>query len=380
MSLDRVIPSVATYSLLGRSGLRVSPLCLGTMTFGTEWGWGSPEETARAIFSRYLSAGGNFIDTADGYTGGTSERLIGQFVRELGCREAVVLATKFTFNTSLNPGGTKQHSGLGDPNGGGNGRKNIIRACEDSLRRLGTDYIDLYWLHNWDGMTPVEEVMYALDSLVRSGKVRYLGFSNVPAWYLGRAQTLAEWRGYERIIALQYEYSLVERNIEKEFVPAALALGLGICPWSPLGGGVLSGKYRRADQGSIAGEGRLQAMRGAPNPVFDKLTDRNLAVAEVVHEVAQSVGRTPAQVALNWVCTQPGVTSSIIGASKLAQLEDNLSALDFTIPDALRVRLSDASRLPTEYPYVFYSEALQGMVRAGTNVLPEPRTFRPRIT
>src|SRR4029079_11327198 len=226
--------NVTDFVTLGRSGLRVSPLCLGTMTFGTEWGWGSEEQTARAVFDRYVDAGGNFIDTADGYTEAHSEELLGKFISERGLRDRVVLATKFTFNAES-----------GNPNAGGNGRKNIYRALHGSLRRLKTDYIDLYWLHAWDTVTPVEEVISTLSDLVREGKIRHYGFSDTPAWYVARAQTLAEKEGKERLIALQLESSLVERNIEREPIPAAQELGLGICPWSPLASGFLSGKYQR---------------------------------------------------------------------------------------------------------------------------------------
>ena len=207
------------YITLGRSGLRVSPLCLGTMTFGTEWGWGAEEKTSREVFDRYVDAGGNFIDTADFYTGGHSEELLGKFISERGVRDRVVLATKFTFNGDA-----------GNPNAGGNGRKNIYRALDGSLRRLQADYIDLYWLHAWDTVTPVEEVISTLNDLVRAGKIRHYGFSDTPAWYVARAQTLAEKEGKERLVALQLEYSLVERNIEREHIPAAQELGLGITP------------------------------------------------------------------------------------------------------------------------------------------------------
>src|SRR5213594_3999991 len=231
------------YVTLGRSGLRVSPLCLGTMTFGNEWGWGSEEEKAREVFDRYIEAGGNFIDTADFYTEGHSEELLGKFISERGVRDRVVLATKFTLNTEP-----------GNPNAGGNGRKNVYRAVEGSLRRLQTDYIDLYWLHAWDTVTPVEEVVSTLNDLVRAGKIRHYGFSDTPAWYVTRAQTLTEKEGKERLIALQLEYSLVERNIEREHIPASQELGIAICPWSPLAGGFLSGKYqRKGDNGE--GEG-----------------------------------------------------------------------------------------------------------------------------
>jgi aryl-alcohol dehydrogenase-like predicted oxidoreductase len=293
-----------TYSPLGRSGLLVSPLCLGTMTFGTEWGWGAPKETAFALLARFLDAGGNFVDTADGYTNGTSEELIGEYMKAPGKRERIVLATKFTFNAFP-----------GDPNAGGNGRKNVLRALEGSLRRLKTDYVDLYWLHAWDGRTPVEEVLMTLDSLVRAGKIRHFGLSNCPAWYVARAQTIADLRGWERACALQHEYSLIERNIEREHVPAALELGLGLTAWSPLASGMLTGKYRRDSLGA----GRLGAVRDSGNPGFEKLfTERNWKLVEVVKDVARAVERTPAQVALNWTANRPAVASLLVGATKLA--------------------------------------------------------------
>jgi aryl-alcohol dehydrogenase-like predicted oxidoreductase len=361
----KTIDSLATYHALGRSGLRVSPLCLGTMTFGTEWGWGSAESTARAIFERFLAAGGNFVDTADGYTNGTSETLIGKFMKSAGNRESIVLATKFTF--SKRPG---------DPNGGGNGRKHMIEAVDASLERLQTDYIDLYWMHNWDMVTPVEEVMRAFDDLVRSGKVRYIGLSDVPAWYLARAQTIAEWRGSERIAALQLEYSLVERNIEREHVPAALELGMGITPWSPLASGLLSGKYASMKDVQKT-EGRLGTISSSGNPGFEKLmTEKNFEIAAELVKVAREIERSPAQVALNWITKRPGVSSTIIGASKMSQLEDNLAALEFDIPPALSKRLDDISRPPTHFPYHFHEGAIQSMVTGGTKTTREPAWFR----
>jgi aryl-alcohol dehydrogenase-like predicted oxidoreductase len=358
------IPSLATYYLLGRSGLRVSPLCLGTMTFGTEWGWGSPEEAARTIFRRYLEAGGNFVDTANGYTNGRSEQLVGQFIREAGCRDRVVLATKFTFNTEP-----------GNPNAGGNGRKNIFRALEDSLRRLHTDYVDLYWLHAWDTMTPVEEVMAALDSLVQQGKVRYLGLSDTPAWYLARAQTLAELRALTPITALQLEYSLVERNIEREHVPAAMELSMAVCPWSPLASGLLTGKYRR-ESGRLAGEGRLKTMEGSNHPAFQKFTERNWKITDTLLEVAGTLGRSPAQVAVNWITRRPGVVSTIIGATTLAQLEDNLAALEFEIPADLSNRLEEVGRPERLFPYFFYDFVVQNRIRGGVPIYREPGWYR----
>ncbi len=354
----QTIPSLATYSLLGRSGLRVSPLCLGTMTFGTEWGWGAPKETAFAILTRYLEAGGNFIDTADGYTNGTSEMLIGEYLAERNLRDSVVLATKFTFNARA-----------GDPNAGGNGRKNIHRALEGSLRRLRTDYVDLYWLHAWDGVTPVEEVLHTLDALVRAGKIRHIGLSDVPAWYLSRAQTIAELRGLERVCALQLEYSLVERNIEREHIPAALELGMGVCPWSPLASGMLTGKYKsRGD--TLDGQGRLAAIRGSGNPGFEKLfTERNWKIVDALVAVAKELGKSPTQTALNWITNRPAVTSTIIGATRLEQLEENLRALEFSVPPELANRLDSASRPELVHPYLFFGPEMRARINGGTTVL-----------
>jgi aryl-alcohol dehydrogenase-like predicted oxidoreductase len=255
-----------TYYTLGHTGLRVSRLALGTMTFGTDWGWGADEKTARELFFRYLESGGNVIDTADLYTNGNSERWLGQFIRDAGIRDKIVLTTKFSYNGSP-----------GNPNAGGNGRKHILTAVEGSLKRLATDHIDLYLLHTWDRLTPPEEVMRTFDDLVRSGKVRHVGLSDVPAWYASRAQALAEWRGYEKLSALQLEYSLVERGIEDEFIPLGIHQGLGTMVWSPLGSGLLSGKYKPS-QGGKFGEGRLQTLAGTANPGFAKFNDRNWAI------------------------------------------------------------------------------------------------------
>ena len=340
------------YSTLGRSGLRVSPLCLGTMTFGTEWGWGAEESVSRSLFDRYLEQGGNFIDTADGYTAGKSEEMVGKFIADRALRDRVVLATKFTFNAEQ-----------GNPNAGGNGRKNIYRALHGSLRRLKTDYIDLYWLHAWDTVTPVEEVISTLNDLVREGKIRHYGFSDTPAWYVARAQTLAEKEGKERLIALQLEYSLVERNIEREHIPAAQELGLGICPWSPLASGFLTGKYKR--QGNDGqGDGRLEKTRDSQNPTLVRFNQKNWEILEILLEVSNQIGRPAAQVALNWVATQPGITSTILGASKLNQLEDNLRSIEFSIPAQFRQKLDQASAPESVHPYVFFESFIQGMIHA----------------
>ena len=343
------------YITLGRSGLRVSPLALGTMTFGNDR-WGSEDAESKRIFDAYLEKGGNFLDTADGYAEGRSEEVLGRFIAEGKLYDRVVVATKFTFNAQE-----------GNPNAGGNGRKNIYRALEGSLRRLNMDYVDLYWMHVWDTITPIEEVINTLSDLVGSGKIRYYGFSDVPAWYAARALTLAEQQGLDRPIALQLEYSLVERSIEREHIPAARELGMGICPWSPLASGFLAGKYTREGPASSKGS-RLDVLKGSNNPVFDKFTDRNWQIVDTLLEVAKQMGKAPAEVALNWVATQPGVTSTIIGATKLKQLESNLASITFEIPAELRQKLDEASALELAHPYMFFGEVLQDRVRGGTKI------------
>lgn len=340
------------YTTLGRTGLRVSPLCLGTMTFGTEWGFGAEEKVSKEQFDRYVGAGGNFIDTADGYTNGHAEEMVGKFVTEGKLRDQLVIATKFTF-------GAQQ----GNPNAGGNGRKNIYRALEGSLRRLKTDFIDLYYLHAWDTVTPLEEVLSTLTDLVAEGKIRYFGLSDTPAWYFTRMQTLAEKEGKERIATLQLEYSLAERNIEREHIPAAQELGIGLCPWSPLAGGFLSGKYKR-DGNTGRGEGRLTG----PASIFNKFTEHNWRVLDVLHDVAKQMGKPQAQVALSWLAAQPGVTSTILGARTMAQLEDNLAAIEFTIPAELNKRLEEASAPEDVHPYNFYKPWMQARISGGTTV------------
>jgi aryl-alcohol dehydrogenase-like predicted oxidoreductase len=299
-----------TYITLGRSGLRVSPLCLGAMTFGEDNGWGSSVEESQQILDRFIELGGNFIDTANGYTKGHSEKIIGDHVgRDAAKRDRLVIATKFSSN--LYPG---------DPNGGGSGRKSIVSACENSLRRLQTDYIDLYWLHNWDVHTPIEETMAALEDLVRAGKVRYIGVSDTPAWKVAQANVTAQFRGWSAFIGLQIEYSLLERTVEAELVPMASELGLGITPWSPLKSGALSGKYTRKNAGQV------KADRGAF--IAGALNEKTYALVDELEVIAKAHDTTVAAVALAWVQAQPGVTSTIIGARRMAQLEDNVKALD----------------------------------------------------
>jgi len=357
--------TLARYYTLGRTGLKVSRLALGTMTFGTEWGWGAEKETARQLVNAYVDVGGNFFDTADLYTNGTSETWLGEFIAERGLRDSAVIATKFSYNAQP-----------GNPNAGGNGRKNILRAVEGSLKRLRTDYIDLYILHTWDRVTPAEEVMRTLDDLVRAGKVRHVGLSDVPAWYASRAQAIAEFRGYEPVSALQLEYSLAERTIEHEFVPLGSEQGMGIMVWSPLASGLLSGKYRASDS---SGSGRLDTMRQATNPGFQKFTERNWKIVAELEAVAKEIGRSMAEVALNWIAIRPGVASVIVGATKLAQLQSNLSALSFEMSPAQRARLDAVSEPVRPFPYAFFDNEIQGMIHGGVTVGGKPDGYASRI-
>ena len=367
LDTSKQISSLASYYALGRTGLKVSPLSLGTANFGQAWGpnWSSDKKTAGEIVGRYLEAGGNFLDTADSYHNGESEEITGELIRELTERDKVVIATKFTFSMRA-----------GDPNGGGNGRKHIIEAVNASLRRLGTDYIDLYWVHNWDKVTPAEELMGTLNSLVQAGKVRYIGLSNPPAWYLGRAQTIAELRGFEKLAGIQMEYSLACRSIEFEYVDAALELGLGICPWSPLANGLLSGKYKW-DGKEFKGDGRV-TNAWVTDPAVELDKERLAKLVQVLVEVAKEMGRSPAQVALNWVTKRPGVVSSIIGASKLSQLEDNIQALEFDIPCELLIKLEEASAPTSHYPYFFHKGEHNKMVNGFANVKRQPAWYPGR--
>lgn len=330
--------SLNHYVTLGRSGLRVSPFCLGAMTFGEDWSWGSSVADSVAILDRFLDAGGNFIDTANVYTKGHSEKIIGDHIGKTARRDRVVIATKF-FGSLY----------TGDPNAGGAGRKSLVSACEKSLRRLQTDYIDLYWMHCWDSFTPIDETLRALDDLVASGKVRYLGFSDTPAWKVAEAQVTARLRGWAPLVALQIEYSLVERTVEGELVPMALEMGLGITPWSPLKSGALSGKYTRQNAG--------QVKPGRGLWVETALTERTYGIVDVLIEVAKQAGTTPARVALAWVQSRTGVASTIIGARTLAQLEDNLAALDVKLTPAQLKALDDVSQPTLNFPHDFVRNA-----------------------
>ena len=332
------------YKLLGRSGLRVSELCLGTMTFGEEWGWGASREESREMFDAFVEAGGNFFDTADVYTNGTSEEFLGEFIASE--RERFVVATKYTLS---NPGN--------DPNAAGNQRKNMVQSLEASLRRLKVDYIDLYWLHIWDFMTPVEEVMRAFDDMVRAGKVLYVGISDAPAWIVSRANMLAELRGWTQFIALQVEYNLTERASERELIPMARALDIGVTAWSPLASGVLTGKYSRDDESSKD--------RRLDKTAFKQLDERTLSIAREVDGVSEELDRSSAQVALNWVRQQPNVIP-IIGARTLTQLKDNLACLDFTLATEQLERLNQVSRIEMGFPHDFFeSEGPRNLTYGG---------------
>jgi aryl-alcohol dehydrogenase-like predicted oxidoreductase len=339
------------YRLLGNSGLRVSEAALGTMTFGEEWGWGSAKDEARKVYDAFREAGGNFIDTANMYTNGTSETFLGEFMK--GHRESIVLGTKYT-----NAGPGK------DPNAGGNQRKTMFQAVEASLKRLQTDYIDLYWVHIWDQMTPVEEVMRGLDDLIRQGKLLYVGISDAPAWWIAQANTLAQLRGWSPFVALQVEYSLAERTVERELTPMAKALGLGVTAWSPLAGGILSGKYHG---NAPATDGRLAT---ANMRQFKPDEQRTARIVAAVKRVAEEVGRSMAQVALAWLRYRVTPVIPIIGAKKLTQLQDNLASLDLALSAHQLKTLDEASHIELGFPHDFYArDMVRTFVYAGTRDL-----------
>jgi len=325
------------YRLLGNSGLRVSEAALGTATFGEEWGWGSPKDEARKVYDAFREAGGNFIDTANSYTKGTSESCLGEFMKDH--RQSVVMATKYS---SAAPGT--------DPNAAGNQRKNMMQAVEASLKRLQTDYIDLYWLHVWDQITPVEEVMRGLDDLIRQGKVLHVGISDAPAWWIAQANTLAQLRAWSPFVGLQIEYSLIERTVERELVPMASALNLGLTAWSPLANGILTGKYH--GHGSSE-QGRMNSdmMKG-----FMPEQQRTDRVVSAVKAVSDQTGRSMVQVALAWLRYRSVPVIPIIGARKFSQLQENLASFDLAL-SAEQVRaLDDASQIDPGFPYSFYAK------------------------
>jgi len=333
------------YRLLGNSGLRVSEVSLGTMTFGEDWGWGSPKDESRKIYDTYRAAGGNFIDTANIYTNGSSENLLGEFIHDH--RQSVVLATKYT---NANAGT--------DPNAAGNHRKSMVQALEASLRRLKTDYIDLYWLHIWDQMTPVEEIMRAFDDLVSQGKVLYIGVSDAPAWWIAQANTLADLRGWTQFVGLQIEYSLIERSVERELIPMAKAFKLGLVAWSPLAGGLLSGKYHSGG----AGDGRYSSEMAKAFQRTGEPIDRIVAA---VKKVGQEVSRSPAQVALAWLRYRDIPVMPIVGARRLSQLEDNLASLELELTPGQVSWLDQASAIEMGFPHDFYENEMVRTIAYG---------------
>jgi aryl-alcohol dehydrogenase-like predicted oxidoreductase len=318
------------YALLGRSGLRVARIALGTMTFGPGAEWSRDEAAARAVFDVYRGAGGNFIDTANMYTGGESERIVGRLVAD--DRERFVVATKYA----------NAAPGREDPNAAGMHRKSLVQSLDASLKRLGLDYIDLYWVHWWDFTTPVEEVHRALDDAVRAGKILHIGLSDVPAWVVSRAQAFSDLRGYAPIAAMQLEYSLVQRSIEREHLPLAKTYDIGVTAWSPLAGGILSGKYTGA---APKGEGpqRMDSMQLQP------LDERNRAIAQRLAAVAERLGARPSQVALAWIMAR-GVIP-IVGATRPEQMAENLAAADLVLAPADMAELDEASRFDLGHPY-----------------------------
>jgi aryl-alcohol dehydrogenase-like predicted oxidoreductase len=320
------------YRLLGRSGLRVSELCLGTMTFGEEWGFGTNKQDSKKVFDAFTNAGGNFIDTANLYNNGTSEKFIGEFISSQ--RDYFVLATKFTLQ---NPGDPK------NINSSGNSRKSMMNSVEDSLKRLNTDYIDLLWVHAWDSLTPIDEVMRGLDDLVKSGKVLYVGISDTPAWVVSSANTMAEIRGWSRFVALQIEYSLIQRGAERDLIPMANAFDLAVTPWGTIGGGALTGKYL-----SDKDKGPKRIKEGSA-----RLNERNTAIAKVVKEVSDESGIPGSILALNWIRQQKGLFIPIVGSRTDKQLLENMKCTDITLSDDVMKKLDEASKIEYGFPHDF---------------------------
>jgi aryl-alcohol dehydrogenase-like predicted oxidoreductase len=315
------------YQLLGRSGLRVSEICLGTMTFGTEWGFGADKHESFRIFDHFGTQGGNFIDTANRYTEGSSEKFVGEFIES--DRDHWVLATKYSLKDRND-----------DLNFSGNHRKNMMRSVTASLKRLNTDYIDLLWVHLWDNTTPVEEVMRGLDDLVSRGIVHYIGISDSPAWIVSQANTIADFRGWNAFTALQFEYSLLQRTPERDLIPMAKALDIAVTPWGAIGGGSLTGKYLRGEMGRVPQDS-------------SRRNDRSNEIARTVVEIAAELQVTPAQVAINWTRGRDQVMLPIIGSSRETQLVDSLGCLHFELPLEMRERLNAVSKIELGFPHEF---------------------------
>jgi aryl-alcohol dehydrogenase-like predicted oxidoreductase len=332
------------YKLLGRSGLRVSELCLGTMTFGEDWGWGASQEESQRLFDAFADAGGNFIDTACNYTEGTSEKLVGEFVAS--DRDYFVIATKYT----LRP----RHANKMDPNFGGNNRKNLMRSVDASLKRLNTDHIDLLYLHMWDYTTGLSEVMRGLDDLVRAGKVLYVGFSDTPAYVVAKANMLADFHALSPIVAIQVPYNLVRRDPERELFPMAKEEDISVTVWGMLGGGILTGKYRDADA----------------QKRYEKASERGMAFADKVVDLAQEIGHSPSQVAINWVRQQQSKAQiiPILGARNLDQLNDNLGVLDFELSTKQLTLIEEFSDFELGFPWSFlHDEEVLELIHGDTH-------------
>ncbi len=322
------------YKLFGRSGLRVSELCLGTMTFGEEWGYGANKDESEKIFRTYIDSGGNFIDTANRYTDGTSEKYIGGFIKNGNIRNEVILATKYSLVTDLK----------GGINDSGNHRKNLIQSLDASLRRLQTDYVDLFYLHAWDYTTHIEEIMRALDDVVSQGKVLYVAISDTPAWIVSRANAIADLRGWSPFVALQIEYSLIQRTVERELIPMAKSLDLGVVAWAPIGGGALTGKYLQQN------ENPKRLKKGST-----RLSERNLKIAQEVVDIANEFHCSPSQVAIAWVRQQGEVIIPIVGSRNAEQLNDNLQSINITLDNDNLQRLNEISKVEPGFPHDFLS-------------------------
>jgi aryl-alcohol dehydrogenase-like predicted oxidoreductase len=329
------------YRIFGKTGLRVSELCLGTMTFGTEWGWGSDKEESKKVFDVFTNAGGNFLDTANRYTEGTSEKWLGEFVKS--DRHHFVVASKYTLRDRS-----------GDPNFAGNHRKNMMRSVEETLKRMDTEFLDIFWVHAWDFMTPVEEVLRGLDDLIRSGKVQYIGISDTPAWVVSQANTLAELRGWTAFAGLQIEYSLLQRGAERDLMPMAREFGLAVTPWGAIGGGALTGKYLKGETGRVPAHSARRS-------------EKANAIAEAVIEIAKEMEVSPSQLAINWTRQHKDLTIiPLIGARTAAQLEDSLGVIDFTISKKMMEKLDKVSAIDLGFPHEFLSsDAVRDVVYGG---------------
>ncbi len=328
------------YKLLGRSGLKVSELCLGTMGFGTEGGWGADKETSFKIMESFANAGGNFFDTANIYKLGSSEKIIGEFLKQRD-RNYFVLATKYTLMDNKT-----------NPNASGNNRKNMMRSVEESLKRLQTDFIDIFYLHAWDSLTPIDEVLQGMHDLIQQGKILYAAISDTPAWIVSRGNTMAELMGWNRFVALQVEYSLLQRTPERELIPMAKHFNMTVTPWAPLAGGALTGKYLRGDKGRIKEDS-------------NRLNENSVRITKEVMKIAEKLGVEPSHVALKWTMQQPLSVIPIVGATKKEQLEQNLKVIDIIIPEEDMKHLDEISAIDLGFPGKFLNEEAMQMNNYG---------------